>query len=146
MAANPQFASAHPTAACVMLGKSLAKSVLIVDDNPSIRRMLCELFSSTEFHVCSEAQNGKEAVELTQALNPDLVVMDMSMPVMNGLQAASTLKKLMPSVAIILFSDYSEALSEQTARSAGFAARISKSQPVSDLIAAARQLCHTRAA
>ena len=140
----PRFASKPPPA--TFCGGILAKSVLIVDDNPSIRRILCEVFTSTDFHVCSEAQNGKEAIEMTQALSPDLVVMDLSMPVMNGLQAASALKKIMPDLPIILFSDYSDLLPEPFADSAVFSVLISKSQPVSALIAAARDLCYPPAA
>ena len=67
----------------------MAKSVLIVDDVELIRRALCELFKSeADFDVCGEAENGQEAIEKAQELHPDLIVLDLSMPIMNGIDAA----------------------------------------------------------
>ena len=63
----------------------MAKWVLIVDDVEIIRRAVCELFKSeADFDVCGEAENGREAIEKAQELHPDLIVLDLSMPVMNG--------------------------------------------------------------
>src|SRR5437016_13578448 len=77
----------------------MAKAVLIVDDNALIRQALCEMFKrEADFEVCGEAENGQEAIEKAQQLHPDLIVMDLSMPVMNGIEAASVLKSLMPTV------------------------------------------------
>jgi len=68
----------------------MAKSVLIVDDVEIIRRAICELFTSeADFDVCGEAANGQEAIERAQEFHPDLIVLDLSMPVMNGIDAAS---------------------------------------------------------
>ncbi len=65
------------------------KSVLIVDDNAFIRQALCELFKKeADFEVCGEAENGKKAIEKARELRPDLIVLDLSMPVMNGFDAA----------------------------------------------------------
>jgi chemotaxis response regulator CheB len=84
----------------------MAKAVLVVDDNPAIRRVLCELFQSqADFQVCGEAENGKEATEKAPELHPDLIVLDLSMPVMNGLDAARVLKRLMPRVPLVMFSN-----------------------------------------
>ena len=75
----------------------MAKAVLVVDDNALIRQALCELFKrEADFEVCGEAENGREAIEKAQQLHPDLIVMDLSMPVMNGIEAARVLKGLMP--------------------------------------------------
>lgn len=104
-----------------------AKSVLIVDDYPPLRGAICELFSSqADFHVCGEAENGLDAISKAQELRPDLIVMDLSMPVMNGLDAARVLRPLMPDVPIIIFSDYSGAFSSTEARSAGISALVSR--------------------
>src|SRR5260370_328635 len=66
----------------------MTHTVLIVDDNRYIRRGLCELFQQEEdFDVCGAAENGREAVDKAQGLHPDLILMDLSMPVMNGLDA-----------------------------------------------------------
>ncbi len=65
-----------------------------------IRRALCELFKSeADFDVCGEAENGQEAIEKAQELHPDLIVLDLSMPIMNGIDAARVLKTLMPGSA-----------------------------------------------
>jgi DNA-binding NarL/FixJ family response regulator len=114
-------------------------SVLIVDDNPVVRRILCELVKQQEeFEVCGEAANGREAIEKAQQLHPDLIVTDLSMPVMNGLEEARYLKKLMPGVPVIIYSAHSDPFVEKEARSAGAFAVVSKSDSVGALIAAAR--------
>ena len=62
----------------------MAKTVLIVDDNAYIRQALCELFKrESDFEVCGEAKNGKEAIARARELHPDLIMLDLSMPVMN---------------------------------------------------------------
>jgi DNA-binding NarL/FixJ family response regulator len=125
----------------------MAKAVLIVDDNAFIRHVLCEAFKNkSDLKVCGEAANGKEAIEKAQELRPDLIVLDLSMPVMNGLDAARVLKRMMPTVPLIMFSEYSNAFSEQEALSAGIWALISKSEHVSVLIEKARSLLYDIAA
>jgi two-component system, chemotaxis family, chemotaxis protein CheY len=126
---------------------AVAKTVLIADDNAYIRHTLCELFQSqADFDVCGEAENGKEAIEKAQELDPDLIVLDLSMPVMNGLDAARVLKGIMPRVPLIMFSEYSEVFSEQEARSVGISTLISKSEHISVLMEKARSLLYRAAA
>jgi DNA-binding NarL/FixJ family response regulator len=79
-------------------------------------------------------------------LHPDLVVLDLSMPVMNGLDAARALKRLMPTVPLIMFSECSDAFSEQEARSAGISTLISNSEHVSVPVEKARSLLYPAAA
>ena len=125
----------------------MPKSVLVVDDNAVIRQALCRVFTSEGgFDVCGEAENGRDAIEKAQALHPDLIVMDLSMPVMNGIDAARALKTLMPMVPVIIFSEYGDAFSEKQARSAGISALVSKSELVSVLIDKARALVYPAAA
>ena len=125
----------------------MLKLVLVVDDNAAIRHALCEAFTSEAgFDVCGEAENGRDALEKAQALRPDLIVMDLSMPVMNGIDAARALKTLMPTVPLIMFSEYSDVFSEQEAQSAGVSALVSKSEHVSFLIEKARALLYPAAA
>jgi DNA-binding NarL/FixJ family response regulator len=120
----------------------MPKTVLVVDDNAFVRHALCQLFTSqADFDVCGEAENGQEAIKKAQDLHPDVVMMDLSMPVMNGIEAARALRTLMPSVPLIIFSDYSDVFSENEARSAGVSAQISKSADVSVLLGAVRRLC-----
>ena len=88
----------------------MAKTILIADDNGIFRRALCEVFTRDfDFEVCGEAKDGQDAVEKAQRLHPDLIVLDLSIPVMNGLEAARALKSQMPSVPIIMFSLYVDA-------------------------------------
>src|SRR5438105_14982735 len=113
----------------------MAKAVLVVDDNALIRQALCELFKrEADFEVCGEAENGREAIEKAQQLHPDLIVMDLSMPVMNGIEAARVLKRLMPTVPLIIFSEYSDVFSAKEARSGGVFALVSKCEDESALV------------
>jgi DNA-binding NarL/FixJ family response regulator len=119
----------------------MTRSVLLVDDNVMIRKMLYGLFiAELDFEVCGEAQNGREAIEKAQQLNPDLIIMDLSMPVMNGIDAARALNQLTPRVPVIIFSEYGNAFSEKEARSAGISAVVSKSEHISALVSKARAL------
>ena len=118
----------------------MAKSVLIADDNEVIRRMLCVLFDSqSDFEVCGAAENGQEAVEMAQLLHPDLIMLDLSMPVMNGIEAACALKRLMPMTPLIVFSEFSDVFSEREARTKVAATLVSKSESLSVLLEKARE-------
>jgi two-component system, NarL family, response regulator NreC len=79
--------------------------VFIVDDHPSIRLLLRSLLQDAgEFAVCGEAVDGVDAIEKAQQLQPDIILLDFSMPRMNGAEAAPVLKRLLPKVPIILFT------------------------------------------
>jgi DNA-binding NarL/FixJ family response regulator len=89
------------------IGDSLAKTVLIADDSEIVRKLICRLFETeADYDLCAEAKNGEEAIALAVEHRPDLILLDLSMPVMNGLDAARELKQLMPQVPIILFTDH----------------------------------------
>jgi len=71
--------------------------------------MLCKMFDlEKDYDLCAEAENGKEAIRLALQHHPDLIILDLSMPVMNGLEAAHELKRLLPNVPIILFTQHSD--------------------------------------
>jgi two-component system, chemotaxis family, chemotaxis protein CheY len=126
---------------------TVAKSVLIVDDNAFVRHALCELFKhEADFEVCGEAENGREAIEKAQELRPALIVLDLSMPVMNGFDAARVLKRLMPTVALIMYSALGDEFLEYRARLIGFSEVVSKSEHASVLIQKARGLLYSAAA
>lgn len=123
------------------------KSVLIVDDSAFIRQALCELFNrETDFEVSGEAENGKEAIAKAQKLCPDLIVLDLLMPVMNGLDAARVLKRLMPTVPLIMYSAFGDKFAEHQAQLIGISEVVSKSEHASALIHKARALLHATAA
>src|SRR5215470_492289 len=102
--------------------------ILIVDDNRFFREMLCKRFDSEpEFEVCGEARNGKEAVEQALKLQPDLIVLDLLMPVMNGIDAARVLRILMPKLPLIMNTAFEDPLVEQQAHRIGVSEIIPKS-------------------
>jgi CheY-like chemotaxis protein len=89
----------------------MARRILVADDNPLIRKMLCQMFEIEEhYDLCAEARDGAEAIALAIKHKPDLIILDMLMPVMDGIQAAKELKDLMPEVPIIIFTLYAEAI------------------------------------
>jgi len=117
------------------------KRLLIVDDSPIIRKMLRETFELQEgWEVCGEAVDGREGVEKAQQLKADLIVLDLSMPVMNGLEAARELSRLLPSVPVLFYTNYETPQLKQEALSAGVRAVVSKSESVRALVSSIQDL------
>jgi two-component system, chemotaxis family, protein-glutamate methylesterase/glutaminase len=117
------------------------RSVLVVDDSPAIRKIVCEIFASeADFEVCGQAENGREGVEKAKLLQPSLIVTDLYMPLMNGLEETRALKKLMPAVPVILYSAHLDSFMAKEAQRAGASAVVSKSDAVAVLLGKARQL------
>ena len=104
----------------------MRRRVLIVDDHAIIRRLVRSVFEAQHLDV-SEASNGAEGVQKAQEVNPSLIVLDLSMPVMNGLDAARALTVLMPHIPLLMFTNNVGAVLEQEARSAGISDVICKS-------------------
>ena len=102
--------------------------VMVVDDHAVIRRMLRAVFEAENLEV-SDAANGAEAVQKAQDVKPSLIILDLSMPVMNGLQAARELKVLMPHVPLLMFTNNAGEIVDAEARSAGISAVICKFDP-----------------
>jgi DNA-binding NarL/FixJ family response regulator len=117
------------------------KRVLLVDDNHFVRRGVRHLFDAHhEFAVCGEAENGQEAIEKAERLKPDLVVLDLAMPVMTGLDAAPFLRRILPAARLILFTAHNGPEVDELSRQAGIHAVVPKSEAVAKLIAQARAL------
>ena len=109
---------------------TVTKHILIVDDSELIRLATRHFLESQPgFKVCGEAVDGIEALEKASHLNPDLIILDIAMPRMNGLQTARELRARMYSAPIILFTWYADAVQPQDAEEAGITAVISKSNP-----------------
>ncbi|MGA7295029.1 MAG: response regulator transcription factor [Terriglobales bacterium] len=117
------------------------KTILIVDDNPAIRRILRALVERrSDWSVCGEAANGQEGVDQALRFTPDLIVLDLSMPVMNGFQAARQLRRLLPRVPILMFTTFGNAYVEKEAFAAGVTAVHSKSLGIDTLFKAVQNL------
>jgi len=85
----------------------MPKHILIADDNPTVRQVIKKrLFKTVDVEQCREAANGREAIELAAKSKPDLVILDVSMPDMDGVTAAKLLKESLPGTPIILFTMY----------------------------------------
>jgi len=78
--------------------------ILIVDDNPVARVTLRELLDWHSFQVCGDAKDGKEAVEKVMELKPDIVLLDINMPVMSGITAATKIRRMAPSTKIVFLT------------------------------------------
>ena len=85
-------------------GSGNMAGILVVDDYPLARSTIKELLRWHEIDVCGEAKNGKEAVEQVKILNPDLVLLDVNMPVMNGMQAALEIRRISPRTKILFLT------------------------------------------
>jgi CheY-like chemotaxis protein len=115
-------------------------SVLIADDNASIRYLIRSLVESAGFRVCGEAADGREAIEKAKQFGPDLILLDLSMPNMNGADAAAFLKKNMPHVPIILFTMHEESLRGTLAAQLGVDRVIGKPEGMNTLVDSMREL------
>jgi DNA-binding NarL/FixJ family response regulator len=116
-------------------GRVVAKEILIVDDNATVRKSLRQILEqNSDWKVCGEAVNGREAIEQAQRLRPDLVVLDFSMPVMNGLEAASMLKHMRPALPLVMLTAYKDRFLEEQAHRAGISGVISKGDDMTALM------------
>src|SRR5260370_13547004 len=78
--------------------------ILIVDDHPTARRTMRSLLAGHQIDVCGEAVDGEEAVAKVRKLRPDVVLLDVNMPVMNGIQAAYEVRRIAPSTKVIFLT------------------------------------------
>jgi DNA-binding NarL/FixJ family response regulator len=105
----------------------MQKRILIVDNHASIRGLIRVFMESRSgIEVCGEAANGQEGIEQGVALRPDLIIMDFSMPRINGLQAALILHATLPETPIILFTFDKDVVLTRLANNSGVSSVISK--------------------
>jgi DNA-binding NarL/FixJ family response regulator len=116
--------------------------ILVVDDMQVIRRSLrLYLEQEADLVVCGEADNGKSAIERVQELRPDVVVLDLSMPVMNGLDAARAIKAIAPGTHILMFTLHTFPQLLDEARKVGIASVLAKGGSAgTDVLNAVRSL------
>lgn len=112
----------------------------MVDDNAVVREHLSELFVSAGFAFCREAGTGAEAIEVAREYKPDLIILDLVMPGMNGVETAPRLKELLPETPIILYTLFADQLKPFDLRLSGVSAVFLKTQPLSELLEKAHEL------
>lgn len=119
--------------------------IFIVNDSEAIRKLLRTVLEMQgNWIVCGEAENGLEGVEKAPELMPDVIVLDLSMPVMNGLQAAKQLKTLMPHVPLVMFTSFSNSTLEHEALAVGIQSVVTKPEGAA-LVKAIRNVAHRSA-
>jgi two-component system, chemotaxis family, chemotaxis protein CheY len=115
--------------------------ILVVDDYPVVRKTICDLLHSHSLDVCGEAENGQDAVERVKELQPNLVLLDINMPKMNGIQAAFEIRQLSPSTKIIFLSVHECSAEAMSAiRVLGTAGFVAKLEAGKELVPALRRL------
>jgi DNA-binding NarL/FixJ family response regulator len=121
----------------------MALRILVVDDYRVARKTIRSLLTWHALHVCGEAENGKQAVEKVKELNPDLVLLDINMPVMNGIQAAYEIRRISPSTKIIFFTIHDSPEAVAAGRTVGVDAFVPKAAAGTQLIPAVKRLLKT---
>jgi len=114
--------------------------ILIADDNFAVRTELRRgLNTYDEWVICAEAENGQQAVFKAEEQRPDVIILDVSMPVMDGLQACREIKRILPAVPVFIYTAYDSTSVEREARKVGARGVIQKGWPIESLIAAVEQ-------
>lgn len=107
--------------------------ILVADDNEVVRLGIRALLSSRcDWDICGDAANGREAINKVWELSPDIIILDLSMPVMNGFAAATEIRKIAPSIKIVFLSIHDV---PATAREVGADAFVSKTSSAQELVA-----------
>jgi DNA-binding NarL/FixJ family response regulator len=115
--------------------------ILIVDDHEAVRKGVCAILSSRlDIEICGEAVNGKEAIDKAKTLRPDLVILDITMPVLNGFDAAREILKILPQTLIIMLSTHLTNQLVAQAKSSGAKGYVTKTQAGGTLLQAVDSL------
>jgi DNA-binding NarL/FixJ family response regulator len=135
--AQPDDAKPSPTPA------SAPGRVLLIDDGDSVRDVIRTFLEKRGFQVCGEAADGIDAIEKAKVLKPDLIILDLAMPRMNGMEAASILSGIMPGVPIVLLTIYGDFMGSSLAAASGIKAVISKTDSLDKLASCLHSLLQT---
>ncbi len=115
--------------------------VLVVDDNESVRRSICQILDSqTDIEVICQAVDGADALNQARQHHPDLVLLDITMPTMNGLDAARVLKREFPSLHVVIVSQHDSRGFQWAALAAGASGYVVKSNAAQDLLPEVRRI------
>ena len=126
------------------LAEAITPGILVVDDHHVARTTVRALLDAHDLVICGEAEDGEKALEQVKALRPDLVLLDINMPVMNGIQTAFEIRRLAPTTKILFFTvqEYTPE-AEAAVRLLGAQGFVSKSEAGTQLVPAVRRLLHT---
>lgn len=114
--------------------------VLLVDDQAVVRHALRVRFNlEPDLEVVGEASSGREALALAQSLIPDVVLMDVEMPEMDGIEVTAVLRRVIPHSAVVILSIYDDAQTRGRAQAAGAVAFVEKRGATENLLTAIRQ-------
>ena len=114
--------------------------ILLADDHHVVRQGLKALLEREQFHVVAEAADGHDAIKQAQALRPDVAVLDVSMPRLNGVDAAREMIRAVPGIRTILLTVHTEDAYVMTALKAGIKGYVLKNQASADLLQALREV------
>jgi len=118
-----------------MISRSVNR-ILVADDQEALRKRVCATLIRASFEICGEAQNGREAVEKAAELLPDAVVLDVTMPVLNGLDAAKMIRLTLPQIPILILSVHKSRQLIEEAKKIGVRGYVNKADAGRDLIRA----------
>lgn len=125
-----------------MTGRTLR--VLVVDDNQNVRRVICQLLESeADIEVACEAADGADAIGKAREHLPDVVLLDLTMPTMNGLEAARILRQEFPSMHIVIVTQHDTRGFHWAALAAGVSGYVVKSNAARDLVPELRKIQRT---
>jgi DNA-binding NarL/FixJ family response regulator len=127
------------------MAKTNKYKMLLVDDNPVVRRVVRQVLEKKSgLTICGEAEDGRVAIEKAKLLQPDVVILDFSMPRMNGLEAAPRIRDVLPNACLILFTLYGNQEIQHAAKEAGIDAIVSKAGLGDELLKAAKRIFRVR--
>jgi CheY-like chemotaxis protein len=114
--------------------------ILVVDDNALVRQLVCAHLKAEPGYAVCEAMDGIDAIESVAKSKPDLIVLDLVMPGMDGIQVAATLKNALKNIPVILFTLYDRMALEQNLQLLGISAVVSKTGPIQNLLEEVQRL------
>ena len=124
--------------------EAITPGILVVDDHHVARTTVRALLNAHDLVICGEAEDGENALEQVKALKPDLVLLDINMPVMNGIQTAFEIRRLAPTTKILFFTvQECTPEAEAAVRLLGVQGFVSKSEAGTQLVPAVRRLLHS---